>query len=374
MLFAGVWVAAVAEGDFQHFRQIEIAGQDIRFFAERTHFDTPAASAGPRVFQGLALAQLFLHHGVGVEDRRKAIALTDHAQGMLQEAVGTLARKLDVAARLEQMHLVDDIQQHVRNLVAAVGAVAQQTAEVDVGEVGERAALGRRHSHFGRRGMVVELDEEHFQKLTSRLGRERAIGQPLLIERQQMLVEMPRVERVPAVEFRDHRQMAEPVILQGLLKIPWRVLRNPPTDFGNPGEFRLAHRIGLSSGQVVGQVGMAMGEQDDRVARDVHRLERFALVVRFGVAQEIEPRDGRGDIAFEVAHPLVIDLVIQHRVAGGTLFHELGEHAGLVGIEPLWRQFGKHPLAHRPAAPVGNHDLFIGCETVRIDLVTGLRS
>ncbi len=73
----------------------------------------------------------------------KPVALADHAQGVLEKMIRALARELDVRARLEQVHLVHDVEQEVRHLVRAVRAVAQQAADVDVGEVGVGAALGR---------------------------------------------------------------------------------------------------------------------------------------------------------------------------------------------------------------------------------------
>ena len=98
-------------------------------------------------------------------------------QRLLQAGVGRLARELHVAAGLQEVHLVDDLQQQVRQLVGAVRAVGQQPAEIDVGKIGVGAALLGRHADLGRRRMVVELDEESLQQLAGRLARERALGQ-----------------------------------------------------------------------------------------------------------------------------------------------------------------------------------------------------
>ena len=50
----------------------------------------PRAAAGARVLERLALPQLLLDDGVGVEERREAVALADDAQGVLQQASGVL--------------------------------------------------------------------------------------------------------------------------------------------------------------------------------------------------------------------------------------------------------------------------------------------
>ena len=101
-----------------------------------------------------------------------------------EQRLGRLARKLQVAAGLQEVHFLDHVQQQVGQLVGAVRAVGQQPAQVDVGEVGVGAAFLGRHAHLGRRRVVVELDEEGFQQLPGRLARQRAVGQPALVERQ----------------------------------------------------------------------------------------------------------------------------------------------------------------------------------------------
>ena len=125
-LLAGARIDAVVQRQLQHLHQVEVAGEDVGLLAEGPDLDAAAAPAGPGVFERLALAELLLDHGVGVEDRREAVALADDAQGVLQQGVGRLARELQVAAGLQQVHLVDDVQQQVRQLVRAVRAVGQQ--------------------------------------------------------------------------------------------------------------------------------------------------------------------------------------------------------------------------------------------------------
>ena len=126
-LLSGARVHAIVQRQFQHLHQIEVASEDVGLLAESARFDATAAAAGPGVFQRLALANLFLHDRIGVEDRREAIAVANHPQRMLQHRVRRLARQLQVAAGLQQVHLVDDLQQQVGDLVRAVGAVRQQT-------------------------------------------------------------------------------------------------------------------------------------------------------------------------------------------------------------------------------------------------------
>ena len=55
------------------------------------------------------------------------------------------------------------------SFVGAVGAVGQQPADIDIGEVRVGAALLGRHADLGRRGVVVELDEEGLQQLAGRI-------------------------------------------------------------------------------------------------------------------------------------------------------------------------------------------------------------
>ncbi len=69
----------------RHLGQVEVAGEDVGLLAEGAHLHAAAAAAGARVLEGLALAQLLLHDGVGVEERREAVALGDHPQGVLQD-------------------------------------------------------------------------------------------------------------------------------------------------------------------------------------------------------------------------------------------------------------------------------------------------
>src|SRR5690606_8260078 len=146
-------------------------------------------------------AELFLHDGVGVEQAGEAVALAQDAQGVLEQGVGRFARQLEVGAGLQQVHLIDDVQQQVRELVRSIRTVAQQAADVDVREIRVSAAFGGGDADLGRGGVIVELDEEAFQQLAGGFFRQRAVGKAALVEGQQVLIEMSRAESVPAVQF-----------------------------------------------------------------------------------------------------------------------------------------------------------------------------
>ena len=167
---------------FQDLGQVEVTGQDVGFLAERAGLDATAAATRAGIFQRLALSDLLLDHRIGIEDRRESVAVANHAQGMFEQRIGSLAGQLQIAARLQQVHLVDDLQQQVRHFVGAVRSVRQQTAQVDVGKIGVRPALRRRHAHLGRSGMIVELDEERLQQLLGRFTSQRPVFQSLPIE------------------------------------------------------------------------------------------------------------------------------------------------------------------------------------------------
>lgn len=188
---------------------------------------------------------------------------------MLEEDVRALARQLDVGARLQQVQLIHDVEQDVRHLVGAAGAVAQQRADVDVGEVGVRATLGGGHAHLGRRRVVVELDEEALEQFARRLRRQRAAGQPLLVEREQVLLEMAGIECIPAVELGDHRQVTGPVVLQRLVEVARRVRRHVVAGVGDPLE--LGPRLGVR-----GRGGAPKGHAS---RHSPHAMQRFSATM-----------------------------------------------------------------------------------------------
>ncbi len=291
---------------------------------------------------------------------------------MLQHRVRCPAGDLHVAAGLQQMHLVDDVQQEVRELVGAVAPVRQEPGQVEVGEVRVGAAFGGGHTHLGGRGVVVELHEEALQQLLRGVPGEGAFGQPLLVEGPEVLIQMAGAVGVPAVQFGDDGQVAEPVGLQGLVEVARGVGGNPAADPGDRQEFLLAKRIGRLRGFRLGQLRMPFSEAHDGVAGDGHGLELFPLVQGLRVLLEIEHGFGTGDVGLEVQHALPVELAVAHRVARGALLHELREASRLVGVVPFLRQLLEHLVPHGPALPEGDDLPLVGLDHARFDLVLRL--
>ena len=88
---AGRRIDAVVQRDLEHLRQVEVAGQDVGFLAERAGLDAAARAARARVLDALALAQQLLDDHVGVEDRRLAPALADDRRRRASGTVGLFA-------------------------------------------------------------------------------------------------------------------------------------------------------------------------------------------------------------------------------------------------------------------------------------------
>ena len=365
-------IDAVVQRQLEDLRQVEVAGEDVRLLAEGAGLDAAGAAALPRVLDRLPHPQLLLDHRVGVEDRGEAVAAAHDLQRAQQQRVGRLARELEVAARLEEVHLLDHVEQQVRDRVRAVLAGAQQPAEVDVGEVGVGAALLRRHADLGRRGVVVELDEEALEELARRLLGQRAVLEPPAVERPEMLVEVAGAEGVPAVEFGDHAEVAEPVGLQRLVEVARRLGRHAAADVGDLQQLGAPPRVGRLRRAALRQRGVPLGEEDRRPAGDVHRPQLLPLVVGQGVGAEVERGERGGDVALHGAQAASVDLAVEHGVPRRALLHELGEDAALVGRVPLRGQLGEDPVAQRAAAPVGDHDLLVGAEDVVRHAVGGL--
>ncbi len=76
-LLARPRVDAVVERQLQHLGQVEVAGQDVGFFAERADLDAAAGAAVAGVGDGLAHADQLLHDQVAVEDGGLAEAGAD---------------------------------------------------------------------------------------------------------------------------------------------------------------------------------------------------------------------------------------------------------------------------------------------------------
>ena len=92
-----------------------------------------------------------------------------------------------------------------------------------------------------------------------------------------------------------------------------------------------------------------------------------------GSLPEVERREGGRDVGLEVEEAAPVDLVVEHRVPGRPLLHELGEEAGLVERVPLRGQRREEPVAQGAAAPVGDHLPLVGLDHVRRHRVARLR-
>ncbi len=147
-----------------------------------------------------------------------------------------------------------------------LSAVAEHPAQVEVGEVGVGAAFGGGHTDLGRGRMVVELDEKAFEQFAGRFAGEGAGSQALFVERQQVLIEVPGVEGIPSVQLGDDGQVAEPVVLEGLVEIARGLGRDVTADLGDLEQLRPALGALLPPGQFGGQGGVAFGKEDEGVA------------------------------------------------------------------------------------------------------------
>ena len=186
---------------------------------------------------------------------------------------------------------------------------------------------------------------------------------------------MARAEGVPDVELGDHREVAEPVVLQGLPECPRSVRRYVPADDGDVLELTATALVRLVPCHLLGRLGMALGIAHDRVAGDAHRGQVPASCPGpRGRPGKIEPRRGTAAMSsLKSEHALAVDLVVEHGVAGRPLLHELGEHAGVVGVEPLLRQQAEHLLAHRASLPERDDLLLVAVEAGLRHPVPGLR-
>ena len=185
---------------------------------------------------------------------------------------------MDAGLGLQQVQLVRHLQCDVGDLAAAVGAIRLESAEVDLGEIVVGAALLGGHADLGRGGVVVHLDPQAAEQFLGLFPIKAAVGQTLVVEGLQVLVEVAGGHGVPAVQFGDGAEMDEPVHLQGLVKGTRPVCRHPAADKGDLFEFRPTSGIGLRSGHLLGKIGMPLGKKDDGLAGDIHGPELLGLI------------------------------------------------------------------------------------------------
>ncbi len=358
-LLAGPRVQAIVEGQFQHFGQVEVAGEDIGFFAERADLHATAGAAVACVGHGFAHTDQLLDDQVAVEDGRLAEAGADDPGRSFDEPVRILLGHLDRGTRLHEPHLLDHIQDQVGHVVDAVGAVLLHAAGVDLGEVGVRAALGGRDPNLGRGRLVVEFHPQALEQLLRLLAGQCPLIQALFVEQIQVLVKPAGAEGVPGIHLGRDAQMNEPVVLQGFPEVPRRMGRDVRTNLGDSFELGSSLGIGFLRGQVPGLLGVTLGETDQSVRTDQHGFELFLFGVHLRIIQVVEAVQTALDVSLEVEHALAIDLVVQHGVTGGSLLHELGEHAGLVRRQPALVHGPEYFLPHGLAGPERDNRLAV---------------
>ena len=364
-LLAREGIHPVVQGHFKDFGNVEIAREDIGFLPEAPRLDAAAGAPFPGVFHGFPHAHLLHDHRVGIKDGGIAIPLADDPTGGLQKAVRGLGAELEVCLGLEEVHFVQHVQQKIGNLAGAVGAVAPQPADVDVGKIVVGAAFQGRDAHLGGSGVVVELDPEALQELLGPFPVQRSRRRLPGVEGLQVLVQMPRVHGVPAIELHDGSQMHEPVGLEGLPEVPGGMGRHVAAVFRDAPQFFLALGIGFPGRHLLGPLGVTDRKAHDGVAGDGHGLEFFVFRHGLGVVQEIELPSGLGDLFFEVQHALTVDGAVQRGVPRSPLFHELRKESRLVKVFPFLGNLGEGLVAHAAAPPIGD-DLFpVGGDVLR---------
>ncbi len=178
---------------------------------------------------------------------------------------------------------------------------------------------------LGGAGWLLNFHPQALQQLRGGVTVEAAVGDAALVERLQVLIEVARVVRVPAVELGDHPEVDEPVGLDGPPEVARGVGGHTATNLGDPLELAPPLRLGLRRRHLLGPVGVAVGEEDGRVRRDIHRLELLSPGQRLRIRPDVEALDRGGDLGLEIEEPLSEDLAVADGVAGSALLHELGE-------------------------------------------------
>ena len=171
------------------------------------------------------------------------MSLTNHLDTRQQELVGRILRNVDAQAWLKLMELFLDFQNHIGYLIRGTVAVAIHTTYINISKVVIRSRLQSRHTHLRRSRLVIELDPQTADQFLGLVACQCTIGDTFLIEGEQMLIDMPWVHRVPAIEFRHGTEVYEPVHLDGLPEIARGVGRYPVAHIGNLLQLSLTLRI-----------------------------------------------------------------------------------------------------------------------------------
>ena len=219
-------------------------------------------------------------------------------------------------AGLEQPHLLDHVQHQVGDVVHAVRAVRQDAADVDLGEVGVGAALGRGDAHLGRRGLVVELDPEALEQLfglvdASACRRPARGGRTGARCRSRWPGQNASQVLSSVVTPRWTNQYA----CSASQKSRGACAGTRDADLGDALQLGFARRICLGRGQLARLLRVPLGETDHRVQRDAHRLEFLALGERVAIGRIVELGQRSRRCRLEVTKAPPVDLVVEHGVA-----------------------------------------------------------
>ena len=114
---------------------------------------------------------------------------------------------------------------------------------------------------------------------------------------------------------------------------------------------------------------MTLGKEYGGVARDGHGLQLLLLVGGQRVVDIIQRGDALCDTFLQIEQTAAVHLAVHRRVAAGSLLHEFGEDAGVVGLFPLLGDMGEDALALSAALPVGNHLALVGTDVLLADVV-----
>ncbi len=277
------------------------------------------------------------------------------AQRRLEESIGVLLAQLDARAAEREAHFSNYIEDDVGDIVHRIFAVLRQPSSIDEDKVVVRRALFLSDPHFRRCGLVGKLDPQTLKELHRIIASETVGGDLALVEREQVLIEPPRVERVPAVQLDDHSQVDKPVHLDRFPECARGVGRHTFANLCDLLKLLAPTVVGLACRHLSGEPCVPSGIRNHRFGSDRHRAKFFIAIMGTKIGFPIEVCAHTFNMLYEVAQAMMVDLIVENSVAGRSLLHELGEHAGVERPVPLWRHCGKDLLPHRFSLPKGDH-------------------
>jgi len=98
-------VTPVVQGQLEHLGQVEVAGQNVSFFAEGAHLHAARRAAAAGIADGFAHAHQLFYDQVRVEYGGLPEAGADDLGGAAHKAIGVLLADLHRGGGLEQAHL-----------------------------------------------------------------------------------------------------------------------------------------------------------------------------------------------------------------------------------------------------------------------------